>query len=189
MLEGSECRGRAALLEGQALLFLAAPVFLAALARAASGAAAPSGGGAVRASRPCGCDPTGRTGRTRAVGDRRRAYLADRLIFPQGTVDYRDRVEAVMGGAATDTFYRVHLAPGADHCSGGGPVPTDPLAAVVDWVEHGHAPATLPAATTGADGRKITRDLCRYPLVSRCTGHGDPGTAAAYACRQSGDGR
>lgn len=110
--------------------------------------------------------------------------LADRLIFPQGTVDYYRRVEAVMGGAhATDQFYRLFLAPGADHCSGGtGPVPTDPAAAVVDWVEHGHAPDTLPATMTNAHGQKITRNLCRYPQASHYTGHGDPNSAANYSC-------
>ncbi|WP_432840753.1 tannase/feruloyl esterase family alpha/beta hydrolase [Dactylosporangium sp. CA-092794] len=75
--------------------------------------------------------------------------LADQAVFPQGTVDYRRRVEATMGGAAaTDRFFRVFLAPGAGHCAGGaGPAPTDPLAALVDWVEHGRAPGTLPAGT------------------------------------------
>jgi hypothetical protein len=110
--------------------------------------------------------------------------LADQFIFAQGTVDYRQRVEADMGGArATDRFYRLFLAPGAEHCFGGtGPVPTDPLAAVVDWVEHGHAPDTLPAATTKSDGQTITRNLCRYPLVSHYTGHGDPNSADSYKC-------
>jgi hypothetical protein len=110
--------------------------------------------------------------------------LADELIFAQGTVDYRRRVEAEMGGArATDRFYRVFLAPGADHCAGGtGPVPTDPLAALVDWVENGHAPDTLPASTTNAEGRTITRNLCRYPLVSHYTGGGDPDSADSYDC-------
>jgi Tannase and feruloyl esterase len=33
-------------------------------------------------------------------------------------------------------FYRLLLAPGVGHCMGGsGPVPTDPLAAVVAWVK------------------------------------------------------
>jgi Tannase and feruloyl esterase len=110
--------------------------------------------------------------------------LADRLIFAQGTVDYRQRVEVVMGGAgATNQFYRVFLAPGADHCSGGtGAVPTNPLAAVVDWVEHGHAPDTLPAATTGAAGHLHTRNLCHYPQLSHYSGHGDPHSAASYVC-------
>jgi feruloyl esterase len=110
--------------------------------------------------------------------------LADRLIPFQDTVDYRRRVEDRMGGTrATDRFWRVFLAPGADHCgSGAGPAPTDPLAAVVDWVEKGHAPDALPAAMTTAEGRTITRNLCRYPLVSRYTGHGDPAAAASFRC-------
>jgi hypothetical protein len=110
--------------------------------------------------------------------------LADQLVFPQGTVDYRRRVEAVMGGAgATDQFYRVFLAPGADHCFGGtGPVPIDPLAALVDWVENGHAPDTLPATTANRAGRTITRNLCLYPLLPHYTSHGDPNSAASYTC-------
>ncbi|MBV9650895.1 MAG: tannase/feruloyl esterase family alpha/beta hydrolase [Pseudonocardiales bacterium] len=110
--------------------------------------------------------------------------LADRLISPQGTIDYRRRVEAAMGGTgATDQFYRVFLAPGVDHCSGGtGSVPTDPLAAVVDWVEHGHAPETLPAATTSTAGRPVTRNLCSYPQLSHYIGHGDPDSAGSYTC-------
>ncbi|MEU0556687.1 tannase/feruloyl esterase family alpha/beta hydrolase [Dactylosporangium sp. NPDC006015] len=90
--------------------------------------------------------------------------LADPAVFPQGTVDYRRRVESAMGGGeATDRFYRVFLAPGVGHCSGGaGPVPTDPHAALVDWVEHDRAPDTLPAATTGAHPH-LSGVLCRYP--------------------------
>ncbi|MER5795675.1 tannase/feruloyl esterase family alpha/beta hydrolase [Streptomyces sp. NPDC001980] len=112
--------------------------------------------------------------------------LSDPLIMPEGTVDYRERVEQTMGGARqVDSFYRVFLAPGVGHCAGGnGPVPTDPLSAVVNWVEHGKAPETLPAASTAADGTVVTRDLCRYPLHARYTGHGPTTAAASYTCRR-----
>ncbi|MFI9813788.1 tannase/feruloyl esterase family alpha/beta hydrolase [Saccharothrix variisporea] len=105
----------------------------------------------------------------------------DQLIPPGGTLAYRDRVERRMGGAQrVNEFYRLFLAPGVEHCGGGkGAVPTNPLGALVDWVERGKAPATLPAAT--ADGSR-TRDLCAYPRVSRYTGHGDPAVAANYRC-------
>lgn len=95
--------------------------------------------------------------------------LADQAVFPQGTIEYRQQVEAVMGGArATDDFYRVFLAPGVAHCAGGaGPVPTDPLAALVDWVEHGRAPDTLPAATTDARRPPVAHNLCRYPRTAQ----------------------
>ncbi|MEV4135532.1 tannase/feruloyl esterase family alpha/beta hydrolase [Dactylosporangium sp. NPDC049742] len=96
--------------------------------------------------------------------------LADPIVLPQGTTDYRRRVEARTGTEATDAFFRVFLAPGVGHCSGGrGPVPTDPLAALVGWVEHGHAPDTLPAVTTDSRGRNIVTNLCRYPQITQIT--------------------
>jgi hypothetical protein len=104
----------------------------------------------------------------------------DSLIPYQGTVEYRDRVDRRMHNV--DNFYRVFLAPGVDHCFGGaGAIPVDPGAALVDWVERGKAPDTLAAQTI--DGR-ATRDLCRYPMVSRYDGHGDPNSAASYNCRR-----
>jgi hypothetical protein len=107
----------------------------------------------------------------------------DSLIPYQGTVDYRERVERAMGGASkVDNFYRVFIAPGLDHCFGGpGAYPVDPLGAVVDWVEKGRAPDTLLARSP--DGLS-TRNLCRYPLVSRYNGHGDPKSADSYTCRR-----
>ena len=71
--------------------------------------------------------------------------LADQLIFPQGTVNYYQRVQQAMGGPArTGSFARLFLAPGAQHCaSAAGPAPADPLAAVAAWVEHGHAPTSI----------------------------------------------
>lgn len=108
----------------------------------------------------------------------------DSIIYPQGTIDYRERVQRRMGGAdRVDEFYRFFLAPGVEHCAGGaGPVPVDPLAALVKWVEQGQAPDTLPAATTDASGATVTRNLCRYPLVSHYDGKGDPKAASSYRC-------
>ncbi|MFJ4675900.1 MULTISPECIES: tannase/feruloyl esterase family alpha/beta hydrolase [unclassified Kitasatospora] len=106
---------------------------------------------------------------------------ADQLIPTRGTVDYRERVEARMGGAArVDGFYRVFLAPGVAHCglSGGG---VDDLAALTAWVERGQAPDVLHATLTTADGRSVARDLCRYPMVSRYT-RGDPAAAGSFRC-------
>ncbi|MFC0113941.1 tannase/feruloyl esterase family alpha/beta hydrolase [Kibdelosporangium aridum] len=79
--------------------------------------------------------------------------LADQLIPPHGTVNYRKQVDRVMGGhQRVDEFYRVFLAPGVAHCQG-GPVPVDAFGALVNWVEHGKAPETLPAS----DGSQIPR--------------------------------
>jgi hypothetical protein len=106
---------------------------------------------------------------------------ADQLIPTSGLFDYRRQVDRLFGGTQrVDDFYRLFVVPGGFHCVGGaGATPTDPLRALVDWVEHGKAPATLPAAN--ADG-SVTRDLCRFPKVSRYLGHGDPSAASSYRC-------
>jgi hypothetical protein len=115
--------------------------------------------------------------------------LADQLIFPQGTINYYQRVQQAMGGpAATDSFARLFLAPGAQHCaSAAGPAPADPLGAVVNWVQHGKAPAsvlgTITNPVTGAVIR--SRPLCMYPLVARYTGHGSMNQAGNFTCVRS----
>ncbi|MEV4110028.1 hypothetical protein [Nonomuraea sp. NPDC049695] len=40
------------------------------------------------------------------------------------------------------------------------------------------------AGAAGAAGvpLAVTRELCRYPSVSRYTGHGDPADAGSYYC-------
>lgn len=109
---------------------------------------------------------------------------ADQLIPPGGTLQYRQRVERELGGSQNvNDFYRLFLAPGVQHCGGGaGATPTNPLGALVNWVEHGKAPATLPAETLPGTTPHLTRDLCPYPQVSRYTGHGDPAVASSYRC-------
>ncbi len=111
--------------------------------------------------------------------------LADELIFPQGTVDYYQRVRQAVGGRTNaETFARLFLAPGVIHCGGGaGPTPADPLAALVDWVEHQLPPRDLLAARTAADGTVTTRPVCMYPLVARYRGHGSVNDAASFVCR------
>ncbi|AUG81495.1 hypothetical protein CFP65_6867 [Kitasatospora sp. MMS16-BH015] len=106
---------------------------------------------------------------------------ADQLIPTAGTVDYRRRVEAKLGGTRrVDEFYRVFLAPGVSHCGLlGGQV--DDLAALTAWVEQGKAPAVLHATLPTATG-PAARELCRYPMVSRYTGHGDPSDVSNFRC-------
>jgi hypothetical protein len=101
--------------------------------------------------------------------------LADQLIFPQGTVRYYQQVQRAMGGAArTDSFARLFLAPGATHCaSGAGPAPAEPaqpLAALVNWVENGKAPVTIPGTVVDPVTDLVTESspLCLYPQVTGC---------------------
>jgi len=106
---------------------------------------------------------------------------SDQFIPTAGTVDYRERVERNLGGSQqVDDFSRLFLAPGTVHCGLNGKV--DDLTALTKWVEQGKAPKTLSATLTNASGQALTRDLCRYPLVSRYSGHGDITDAGSFRC-------
>lgn len=88
-----------------------------------------------------------------------------------------------------DSFYRLFLIPGMDHCAGGaGPVDfgqlepahrsNDPsqniLLALVEWVEHGVAPDTITGLSK--DGKE-QRVHCRYPQKSIWDG-------SKYVCKE-----
>ena len=109
--------------------------------------------------------------------------LADELIFPQGTIQYYQRVQDTLGTRNTATFARLFLAPGAQHCAAAaGPAPANPLQDVVNWVEHGKAPTTI-LATGGTDpsGQATQRQLCMYPYLSEYVS-GDPASLTSYSC-------
>ena len=106
--------------------------------------------------------------------------LSDELIFPKGTDNYYNRVEA--RDSDVRDYYRYFQAPGVHHCrEGSGPIPEDPLSAVVAWVEEGVVPNTLHAVTLDGESN---RNLCQYPLVSVYQG-GDPKAASSYACQKN----
>jgi hypothetical protein len=109
--------------------------------------------------------------------------LADELIFPQGTIQYYQRVQDTLGARNTATFARLFIAPGAAHCApGAGPAPANPLQDVVNWVEHGQAPATILAAGgTGPAGQATQRQLCMYPYLSEYVS-GDAASLGSYTC-------
>jgi hypothetical protein len=110
--------------------------------------------------------------------------IDDALIPYQNTVNYRRKVEALMGSANNvDEYYRLFLAPGVDHCGGGvGPIPRDPLDALVKWVEEDEAPEILHADIIGDDGDLITRDLCVWPSTAQYMGIGDIKRASTWTC-------
>ncbi|KAH6658969.1 Tannase/feruloyl esterase [Truncatella angustata] len=98
--------------------------------------------------------------------------LADGLIPTGGTVDYYDRVLKVTPNA--QDYFRFFEVPGLAHCSGGsGGQPTATFQALVDWVENGIVPETLPISFNDTAGVLNTRILCPYPekvqLKSNCT--------------------
>jgi feruloyl esterase len=109
---------------------------------------------------------------------------ADPVVPPQDTVAYYEGVVKTMGGLApTRDFYRLFMAPGMGHCSGGpGPNQFDAIGALEQWVEKGAAPDKL-IATHSTNGKvDRTRPLCLYPLVARHKGTGSIDEAANFAC-------
>ena len=64
---------------------------------------------------------------------------------PGAAVDYYETVERTMGGrASTQSFFRLYVVPGMDHCSGGdGAFAIDYLTYMENWAERGQAPDKL----------------------------------------------
>jgi len=109
----------------------------------------------------------------------------DPQISPGNSVDYYQKVAAALGGAnKINDAYRLFLAPGMGHCSGGeGPNTFDMVAAIEQWVEQRKAPDQITAshATRGAVDR--TRPLCPYPQVATYKGSGSMDEAANFVCK------
>jgi hypothetical protein len=122
----------------------------------------------------------------------------DPAISAVNTINYYNSVLSKMGQQNADTFVRVFMIPGMQHCSGGpgadsfGAVvsgtPTDPQhsleLSLEQWVEKGAAPGTI-IATKFAQGSRtpsMTRPLCAYPQSAKYNGTGDPNSAASFTC-------
>ncbi|MBM3808836.1 MAG: tannase/feruloyl esterase family alpha/beta hydrolase [Acidimicrobiia bacterium] len=108
----------------------------------------------------------------------------DPVVPPQDTAAYYEGVAKAMGGyAQTRDFFRLFMAPGMGHCSGGpGPNSIDALTALENWVEKGIAPDKLIASHSAGGKVDRTRPLCPYPAVARYTGKGSIDDAANFAC-------
>jgi len=109
-----------------------------------------------------------------------------------------------MGGNQVESFARLYMVPGMQHCaSGPGPDSFGQNAggvsdaqhnielALEQWVEKGVAPTAIIASKSGATGpdpadsakpAKITRPLCPFPQIAKYKGSGDTNDAANFAC-------
>lgn len=109
---------------------------------------------------------------------------ADQQVNPLPGIEYYETVSKRMGEAATRDFYRLFMVPGMYHCgSGPGCGSVDWLAALMDWVEKGVAPAQLTGAHLEKGQATRTRPLCPYPQVARYRGTGNVDEAASFECR------
>ena len=125
---------------------------------------------------------------------------SDPGISPLGSITYYESVVRAMGQKDVDSFARLYMVPGMQHCAGGPGVDTfgefymspvnDPQhnvsIAMEQWVEKGAAPATIIGAKVEGEGatEKVTmsRPLCVYPREAKYKGTGDPKEAASFAC-------
>ena len=114
----------------------------------------------------------------------------DQVIFPEGSIDYYERVAATVAGGEdggigeTRDFFRLFMAPGMQHCRGGpGPSQFDAQAAIEAWVEEGIAPVRIEASLVEDGNVTRTRPLCPYPETARFIG-GDSNQAESFACSQ-----
>jgi feruloyl esterase len=107
---------------------------------------------------------------------------ADPALNPMMGVGYYEGVMRTMGPSTQD-FYRLFMVPGMGHCSGGaGTFTFDALTPLVQWVEKGIAPDTIPASRL-ADGKAVrTRPLCPYPQTAIYKGSGSTDDAANFSC-------
>ena len=123
----------------------------------------------------------------------------DAAISALNSINYYESVRKTMG-PQTDSFLRLYMVPGMQHC-GGGPgtdmfgqfgfsPQNDPqhnmYVALEQWVEKGSAPTSLIASRLDGEGpaaRVIkTRPLCAYPQEAKYKGSGDTNDAANFAC-------
>jgi feruloyl esterase len=111
---------------------------------------------------------------------------SDPQIAPAGTTQYYDRVVEVLGGRDNvHDAYRLFMAPGMGHCSGGeGPNTFDMVTAIERWVETGMAPEQITATITRPTAMlDRSRPLCPYPTVAVYKGSGSTDDVANFACR------
>lgn len=110
----------------------------------------------------------------------------DQLISPQNSIDYYESVISFLGALKdVQSFYRLFMAPGMAHCSGGpGPNSFDMQAALEQWVERGIAPEEIVATHTINGVVDRSRPLCPYPKVAVYKGKRDTNDAANFVCRE-----
>jgi feruloyl esterase len=122
----------------------------------------------------------------------------DAAISALNSINYYEAVRTKMGTQEADSFLRLFMVPGMQHCGGGSGTdvfgqtgfssPSDPqhnmYLALEQWVEKGAAPTSVVATKQPGEGSavKVTRPLCAYPQVAHYKGAGDTNDAANFAC-------
>jgi feruloyl esterase len=97
--------------------------------------------------------------------------LLDPIDWAGPTIGLYEKIADINGGFGnTNKFARLFLKPGVGHCfDGTGPILSDTLSALENWVENNKAPEAITAYTMEAltSGQLKSRPLCSYPKVAK----------------------
>ena len=109
---------------------------------------------------------------------------SDPQIAPGASPQYYDRVVELIGASTVRSSYRLFMAPGMGHCSGGdGPNTFDMLGALEAWVERKRPPERIVASRVVNGAVLRTRPLCPYPQVAFYLGWGSPDQDSSFVCK------
>jgi feruloyl esterase len=123
----------------------------------------------------------------------------DPAIPAINAVNYYQSVIANMGQHDADSFVRLYMVPGMQHCDNGpgpdsfgqvGKMTVDDPQRSVDtaleqWVEKNAAPSRIITSKYAGDDKQhatMTRPLCAYPQAAKYKGSGDTNDEANFAC-------
>jgi feruloyl esterase len=124
----------------------------------------------------------------------------DPAISPANTINYYNGVLHAMGARSGESFVRLYMVPGMQHCIGGpGPSSFGQLGtttakgpehgvydALEQWVEKRAAPGAIVATKyvedNSAKGVRMTRPLCPYPQIAVYKGAGDSNDYTNFDC-------
>jgi len=115
---------------------------------------------------------------------------SDAAIPATNSIDYYRSVAKKLGQTKVDSFMRLYMVPGMQHCGNGdapnsfgqgaaarGDAKEHIQQTLEEWVENGSAPTNLVAS-----GHGRTRPLCPYPQVAEYKGSGSTDDAANFRC-------
>jgi feruloyl esterase len=107
----------------------------------------------------------------------------DTAISPENTINYYQNVLQKMG-PKQDSWMRLYMVPGMNHCQGGvGPDQFNKMAVVERWRESNTAPEQIIAEHVTGASVDMTRPLCPYPQVAAYKGTGSTNDAASFTCK------
>jgi hypothetical protein len=115
---------------------------------------------------------------------------ADPATGPYQWVQYYESVLDFMGHEVTESFFKLYMIPGLQHCGGGlGCFDTQEdleklFFSVIGWVEKGKAPKSLTGSRIDAVTGEVlrTRPLCPYPQTAHYHGGGSIDDADNFSC-------